>query len=103
MNLRGLEFNDVVISNETENNVPVMIVEGKIRNITAHKARVPPIRFGVENNARIEVYAWTAPPDKTTLGPGETLVFRSQLTSPPPEAKAVAVRFANAQDREPGR
>jgi predicted Zn finger-like uncharacterized protein len=103
VNLRGLEFNDVVISNETENNVPVMIVQGKIRNITAHKVQVPRIRFGVQSNANVEVYAWTALPDKTALGAGETLAFRSQLTSPPPEAKTVAVRFANAHDREAGR
>jgi predicted Zn finger-like uncharacterized protein len=103
VNLRGLEFNDVVISNETENNVPVMIVQGKIRNITPNKVQVPHIRFGVQNNANVEVYAWTALPDKTTLGAGEALDFRSQLASPPPEAKTVAVRFANAHDREPGR
>jgi predicted Zn finger-like uncharacterized protein len=103
VNLRGLEFNDVVISNETENNVPVMIVQGKIRNITPNKVQVPHIRFGVQNNANVEVYAWTALPDKTMLGAGETLAFRSQLASPPPEAKTVAVRFANAHDREPGR
>lgn len=103
VNLRGLEFNDVVISNETENDVPVMIVQGKIRNITTHKVQVPHIRFGVQNNASVEVYAWTALPEKTALGARETLTFRSQLASPPPEAKTVAVRFANAHDRNPGR
>lgn len=103
VNLRGLEFDDVVISNEIENDTPVMVVRGKVRNITTHKVRVPYIRFGVRNNANVEVYAWTAPPDKATLAAGEALAFRSQLVSPPPEAQTVAVRFADAHDRGPGR
>jgi predicted Zn finger-like uncharacterized protein len=103
VNLRGLEFSDVIIANDTENNVPVMIVQGKIRNITTHKVAVPQIRFGVQSNTNVEIYAWTAPPEKTSLGSGETLSFRSQLASPPTEAKTVAVRFVNQHDRTSSR
>ncbi|MGE0753007.1 MAG: MJ0042-type zinc finger domain-containing protein [Variibacter sp.] len=100
VNLRGLEFRDVAITNEMDKDTSVMVVRGNIANITDHKVQVPRMRFAVRNTANVEVYAWTALPEKTTLGVGESIAFRSQLTSPPQDAKTVAVRFANRHDRE---
>jgi predicted Zn finger-like uncharacterized protein len=100
VNLRGLEFRDVTITNEMDKDTPVMVVQGNIANVTDHKVQVPRMRFAVQNTANVEVYAWTALPEKTTLGVGESIAFRSQLTSPPQDAKTVAVRFANRHDRE---
>ncbi len=98
VNLRGLEFRDVSVANATENNVPVLVVQGRIANITTHTVPVAQIRFGVRNAANIEVYAWTANPDKTSLAAGETMSFRSQLGSPPADARTVAVRFVDGPD-----
>lgn len=103
VNLRGLEFTDVRISGENEDDVPVLVVEGKIVNSVNRPVEVPRMRFALLNPAGMETYAWTAPPTRTVLGEGETLAFRSRLASPPADIRDVQVRFLNRRDREAGR
>lgn len=98
VNLRGLAFQDLRISGETKDDVPVLVVEGRIVNVAGHNVEVPRLRFAVRNKAGVEVYAWTALPDRPVLGAGESLPFRSRLASPPEDAKDVLVRFFNRRD-----
>jgi predicted Zn finger-like uncharacterized protein len=98
VNLRGLVFEDLRISEETQDDVPVMVVQGRVVNPTKRDAEVPRLRFAVRNHAGIEVYAWTALPDSPMLKPGESMPFRSRLASPPADAKDVMVRFFLRRD-----
>lgn len=98
VNLRGLVFKDLEVSGETKDDVPVMVVQGRIVNPTRHNVEVPRLRFAVRNKAGVEVYAWTALPDQRMLQPGESMPFRSRLASPPADAKDVLVRFFHRSD-----
>jgi predicted Zn finger-like uncharacterized protein len=98
VNLRGLTFNDVVITTETLEGVQVLVVEGVIASTARRAVEVPRLRFSVRNAKGQEIYAWTALPARNVLAPGETLPFRSRLASPPPEAADVLVRFFNRRD-----
>lgn len=103
VNLRGLIFEDVLTSSEIEPagpqpGVPVLVAQGRITNITSHNVDVPRLRFALRNVAGLEVYAWTAQPDRPVLNPGESLPFRTRLASPPADAHTVAVRFFNRHD-----
>lgn len=93
VNLRGLAFEDVRPSQATENGIPVLRVEGAIRNVTGDEIAVPPVRLSLNAAGGQEIYYWTIQPDAAALKPGEAISFRSVLSAPPRAAAAVAVRF----------
>jgi len=102
VNLRGLVFHDVKISNETHDGVPVLVVEGMIASTIAMPVDVPRIRFALRNSAGAEVYSWTAQPSQPVLEPGEALPFRSRLASPPADGQDLQVRFFTRRDAPGG-
>jgi hypothetical protein len=98
VNLRGLVFHDVKISNETHDGVPVLVVEGVIASTVGVPVDVPRIRFELRNASGAEVYSWTAQPSQPVLEPGEALPFRSRLASPPADGQDLQVRFFTKRD-----
>ena len=98
VNLRSLSFEDVKITKEERDGVPVLSVEGNIVSVTKRPVEVPRLRFAIRNTSGQEIYAWTAAPPRSILEPGEKTEFRSRLASPPTEAADVMVRFVGAQD-----
>jgi predicted Zn finger-like uncharacterized protein len=98
VNLRGLEFDNIRPARAKHEGVGVLVVEGNIVNVTNHTVEVPRLRLAIRNQARREVYAWTALPSRSILAPGEALPFRSRLASPPADAREVQVRFFNRRD-----
>ena len=102
VNLRGLTFADVKVSRDEADGVAVLVVEGNIIS-SGKPVEVPRMRFAVRNGTGQEIYAWTAPPSRSILGPNETLPFRSRLASPPADASDVLVRFSSANDGAPAK
>jgi hypothetical protein len=98
VNIRGLTFADLHTSKDTHDGVTVLIVEGAIVNTTGAVVAVPRLRFALRNMALAESFSWTMPPEKGTLGPGETLPFRSRLASPPSDGNDILVRFMTRLD-----
>ena len=98
VNLRGLAFEDIKMSKEEQDGMPVLVVEGTITNVTRRAAEVPRIRLAVRNERKNEIYSWTTQPQRSILGPGETLPFRARLASPPAETRDVMVRFFTRRD-----
>ena len=98
VNLRSLSFEDVKITKEERDGVPVLMVEGNIVSVTKRAVEVPRLRFAIRNASGQEIYAWTAAAPRSILEPGEKIEFRSRLASPPAEAADVMVRFVGAQD-----
>ena len=102
VNLRGLVFHDVKISNETHDGVPVLVVEGVIASTVGVPVDVPRIRFALRNAAGAEVYSWTAQPSQPVLEPGDAMPFRSRLASPPADGQDLQVRFFTRRDAAAG-
>jgi predicted Zn finger-like uncharacterized protein len=102
VNLRGLDFTDVKSSEEFDQGVRVLVVDGKIVNLTNRIMDVPRLRIAVRNAAGHEVYAWNALAQSPILGPRDSLPFRTRLASPPSDAKEVVVRFFTKRDRMAG-
>jgi predicted Zn finger-like uncharacterized protein len=102
VNLRGMEFENLKTSQEFQDGVTVLVVEGTIVNKTRSSVEVPRLRFALRNRSGQEIYAWTALPQRSTLGPEETLAFRTRLASPPSEGRDVFVRFFTRQDLASG-
>ena len=102
VNLRGLAFSDVTTSSEMSEGVPVLLVKGRITNVTRQAHDVPRLRFAMRNTAGNEIYAWTSLPSRPQLAPGEIEPFETRLASPPADGQAVIVRFFTRRDMTGG-
>jgi predicted Zn finger-like uncharacterized protein len=102
VNLRGLAFENIRMSRIDQEGVGVLVVEGSIVNVTGRPVEVPRLRLAVRNEAKQEIYAWTALPNRSILAPGDALPFRSRLASPPADAREVKVRFFSRRDAVAG-
>lgn len=98
VNLRGLAFEDVTTSIESSENVPVLLVKGKITNISRQPRDVTRLRFAMRTAAGNEVYAWTSLPARSVLPPGESEPFETRLASPPADGQFVVLRFFTRRD-----
>jgi predicted Zn finger-like uncharacterized protein len=98
VNLRGLLFKDVKVSTETVEGKPVLVIEGAITGVTRKPVDLPRLRFSVRDAQGAEIYAWNTVLEQTMLGPGERVLFKSRLASPPPEGRNIDIRFFNRRD-----
>ena len=98
VNLRGLAFKDIKITNETVDGKPVLVIEGVIVGETKKPVELPRLRFSVRDEQGAEIYAWNAVLEQPVLKPGERAYFKSRLASPPPEGRNIDVRFFNKRD-----
>ena len=103
VNLRGLAFRDLKITNETVDGKPVLVIEGMIVGQTRKAVELPRLRFAVRDAQGAEIYAWNAVLEQAALKPGEQAFFKSRLASPPPEGRDIDVRFFNKHDLTGGR
>ncbi|MDH2385057.1 MJ0042-type zinc finger domain-containing protein [Bradyrhizobium sp. CER78] len=103
VNLRGLAFKDLKITNETVDGKPVLVIEGMIVGQTRKPVELPRLRFSVRDAQGAEIYAWNAVLEQPVLKPGERAFFKSRLASPPPEGRNIDVRFFNKHDLTGGR
>jgi predicted Zn finger-like uncharacterized protein len=98
VNLRGLAFKDIKVSNEIVDGKPVLVIEGTIIGETKKPVELPRLRFSVRDAQGTEIYAWNAVLEQPVLKPGERAYFKSRLASPPPEGRNIDVRFFNKRD-----
>lgn len=103
VNLRHLNFENVHITRQTLNGMPMLVVEGTIASIANRAIEVPRLRFAARNAAGQEIYNWLLQPERKELGPGEVLSFRSALASPPQDIHDVMVRFLSTSDAMGGK
>jgi predicted Zn finger-like uncharacterized protein len=103
VNLRGLAFKDIKITNETVEGKPVLVIEGIIVGETKKAVELPRLRFSVRDEQGAEIYAWNAVLEQPVLKPGESAYFKSRLASPPPEGRNIDVRFFTKRDLAGGR
>jgi len=102
VNLRGMEFRDLATRIDTDDGRPILVVEGRIDNLTDQTLAVPRLRLAIRRAEGSEVYTWAAPPPRPTIAPREQLAFRSRLTTLPPAGHDIEVRFLHAQDGSSG-
>ena len=60
VNLRGLAFKDLKITNETVDGKPVLVIEGMIVGESRKPVELPRLRFSVRDAQGAEIYAWNA-------------------------------------------
>jgi predicted Zn finger-like uncharacterized protein len=95
-NATGLDIQDVSFQRSTEAGQSVLTVSGILTNPTAHELPVSPVRVGLIDDDRHELYHWTFVPNVMTLRAGQTSKFTTRINDPPPGARHFELRFAKA-------
>jgi predicted Zn finger-like uncharacterized protein len=98
VNLRGLGLDDLSTATEMHDGVPILVVRGKIVNVTGATTEVPRLKLVVRDAAKREIYSWTVAPSAARLLPYQSADFASRLASPPAGSKDVMVRFLSRRD-----
>jgi hypothetical protein len=78
---------------EKEDGQFVLVVTGKLVNITQRELTVPPLSVVLTDDDMRALYQWSFSPGASTLKPGESVAFRTRLSSPPSGVKHLQIRF----------
>jgi len=98
INLRGLEFRNVTYERQTEGGLPVLAVKGEVVNVAGKSVALPRLRVGLLDETQKELYHWTFALSERALPPDAAASFVTRLSSPPPEARDIEIRFAQGAD-----
>lgn len=98
VNVRGIVFEAVTTTHEIEGGQPVLIVEGRLRNVTAETQPAARLRLALLSPTGNEMRSFAMAPPRSILGPREVVTFRNRIPNPPREAEQVAVRFITVRD-----
>ncbi|MDE2133083.1 MAG: zinc-ribbon domain-containing protein [Alphaproteobacteria bacterium] len=90
----GLDIVDLKFHEESEDGQAVLVVTGKLVNISRREMPVPQIRVALTDEDKRELYHWTFVPSVITLRPGQTTPFVTRLSSPPAATRHLDARFA---------
>lgn len=93
VNLVGLDFQELAWERKIENGTPVLIISGRIVNVSDAGAYVPAVRLSLLTGDKDELFSWVTEPETRTLEAGTAVDFAARLASPPDEATNVMVRF----------
>jgi hypothetical protein len=102
VNLRGVVFKDIKVTNDTVDGKPVLVIEGLIVGETRKPVELPQLRFALRDAQGAEIYAWNTVLEQPVLKAGERAYFKSRLASPPPEGRNVDIRFFIKRDLAAG-
>jgi predicted Zn finger-like uncharacterized protein len=95
--VRGLEFDKIKYSWESNTGRPVLEVYGDIINVTSEPLKVPTVVFGLRTKEKVEVYQWAADVRSELLPAGQRTAFSAQIPTPPKSIRDVQVRFAKVR------
>lgn len=96
----GIALTDIAYQHEVEDGQPVLSVTGKVVNVSDRELPVPVIRVMLSDEARQEIYHWMFDAGVQSLKPGAESPFVTRLSSPPPEARNLNIRFAEAGETQ---
>ena len=95
----GLEFRNVKSERLFEKGVDMLVVGGRISNISDEPRDVPLIRVALIDVSDQEVQSLVLPPDKDRIPAGESIRFRAQLENPPGTARGLEVTFTEGDSK----
>jgi predicted Zn finger-like uncharacterized protein len=98
VNGRGLEFADVQHANQTEDRQPVLVITGRLVNVSGKTQNVPSLRVELRDGNKHHIYDWTFHPSEASLAPGQSVKFRTRLSNPPSATHLVEIHFADGAE-----
>jgi predicted Zn finger-like uncharacterized protein len=98
VNLRGVEFRNIQVSNIIDSDITTLIVKGEVVNISKEKIALNRLRVAIVGPDKKELVSWTTPPPRASLDPRTFVRFETRYVTPPAGASDVTVRFLNPND-----
>lgn len=98
VNIYGLELRNVEQQHLIVEGQRMLAVKGVVVNVSSEERKVPALRFGLRDEAGVEVYQWTTAPGTRPLRPGEINNFVTRVSSPPESGKQLEIRFARVDE-----
>lgn len=90
----GLKLDAVSPHRDTENGVPVLIVEGVVRNISSTPRDIPKIKVILRDSSGNSVQATIFTATEPRVPPGGGVPFRTTIVQPSSSATDISVDFA---------
>lgn len=90
----GVALGDLTITRETEQGLPVIVIEGEIRNIDRRERAAPALRAALLNSNSASVLEWTVLVEGGPMRPGEARNFRTLVSDVPANAVQAEVTLA---------
>jgi predicted Zn finger-like uncharacterized protein len=79
----GLELRDLKTVRRLIDGEPIVVVEGRIVNLSDRDRQVPPLRASVTDAQEVVLESWTFRADSASLAPGGTTRFETMARNPP--------------------
>lgn len=95
VNLYGLEFADVMVSQEQEGGELVYVVRGAVTNLGVEDKSLPLLRFGLRDGNAAEIHAQFAELAGQTVPGGGRVAFAVRLSGPVERAAELEASFEN--------
>jgi predicted Zn finger-like uncharacterized protein len=93
VNLRGLNFESVRYSWDTEAGQQVLDIDGDIINVTSRTLEVPTVVFVLMSENMEEIDRWATRVREEPLEAGERSAFAARIPNPPAEVRSLRVHF----------
>lgn len=94
-NVLGLDFYDIQTKFGNNDGTPVLIVNGRIKNLDTSARDVGMVRLSFKNKAGERIASWVIEPPKARLAPGETVKFATQYPNPPVDGATLIQEFVD--------
>lgn len=98
----GVALGDLNITRETEDGLPVIVIEGEVRNIDRRERDAPALRAALLNTDAAAVLEWTVLIEGGPMRPGEARPFRTLVSDAPASAVEAEVTLAQQPASPPG-
>ena len=83
VHLGGVVLRETTSRLESQDGQPILIVQGRIENVTRGRVSLPHVAIVVRGRAGETLYRWQVAPARPDLGAGEATSFRGRLAAPP--------------------
>jgi hypothetical protein len=81
----------------SDRDVPVLVIQGLVSNMSNRERSVPPLLAIVQDDQGKELMRWTFRAEAERLGPGASTGFRSEMFDPQSKSAKVTIVFAPEQ------
>lgn len=97
VNVVGLEFRNVKTLRSVKSGGDMMVVSGRIQNVTGQKVKVPAVVVTLYDEASMALYSWSVAPVVSLIDPGDSVEFETQLNAAPEGVTRVKLTFADGR------
>jgi predicted Zn finger-like uncharacterized protein len=91
---QGLSIVEPTPKKRIEGNDEILVVVGKIKNMSSKTRAVPLMRGALLDKNGKELHVWSFRARKTKIKSGETIDYRTEFRNPPPNAEKLDITFA---------